>query len=505
MRQDKYRIYYNGPADQDGNPTMCVDKDGNATCTGKQTDSKTGKRMDNCDCGNTKKAKAWWKHSNLPYMCNVDLLRNDLKTHFEAVLSKVPQVGRVVRVSDVKPGVGEIGDPPASPPVAAKESIKVAIKSDGKPNIHFGYANHSEITELKKRGVLVRKLDKLEKHEIKLKNQAEDLRKKEVDTKAKGKACGGCCGADFSKYYLRYASQGKTNQEKIDKAKLALATLDQRIDDLEADPLTSMPVCAYITFEEEEGRLRALHEYPHSYTLFCCQPRACGGSSKAAREIRRRRARTQQPAPPRAALPLRPYSARHIPRRSLPRVPLCPVSPPRHRRDRSSFQRWQPIWKVVVKNKKKTKNRGHLSRSFLIGPPPDTTRHNGQAGAALDPSDLRGHRPRGVPGGDRRRRCHLRHALRDCAGPSGACPLRALDSRGVWAGAERGGTVAGSGGTRRCLAPCASIRALPAPGAPLSGGPTEARGQLRGPSAAAQRFPCPVKAALAEETSHGDR
>ena len=209
---------------------------------------------------------------HIRYMCDVDLLRHDLKAHFERTLSGASkQVGvtgsksnLLASISKKKSGFGEIG----APPVAAKESIesiKVAMKSDGKtPNIHFGYANHAEIAALKKRGVLVRKLDKLEKHELKLKDQTEDLRKKEGDTKAKDKdkdkACGGCCGGDFSKYYSQYASQGKTNQEKIDKAKLALSKLDQRIDNLEADPLTSMPVCAYITFEEEEGRLRALHE-----------------------------------------------------------------------------------------------------------------------------------------------------------------------------------------------------------------------------------------------------
>ena len=60
VRQDKYRIYYNGPNDQDGNPTKCVDKDDKPTCTGMLKD-KTGKRMDNCKhkdecgaCGGTK-------------------------------------------------------------------------------------------------------------------------------------------------------------------------------------------------------------------------------------------------------------------------------------------------------------------------------------------------------------------------------------------------------------------------------------------------------------------
>ena len=37
------------------------------------------------------------------------------------------------------------------------------------------------------------------------------------------------------------------------------------------DPTKHIPVVAFITFEQEEGRLRALDLYPESTPLWCCQ------------------------------------------------------------------------------------------------------------------------------------------------------------------------------------------------------------------------------------------
>ena len=37
------------------------------------------------------------------------------------------------------------------------------------------------------------------------------------------------------------------------------------------DPTKHVPVVAFITFEQEEGRLRALDLYPQSTPLWCCQ------------------------------------------------------------------------------------------------------------------------------------------------------------------------------------------------------------------------------------------
>ena len=52
-----------------------------------------------------------------------------------------------------------------------------------------------------------------------------------------------------------------------------LRELDGRIDAIDARKTNNRAVCAYVTFEEEEGALRAVATYPKSLLYWVCQPR----------------------------------------------------------------------------------------------------------------------------------------------------------------------------------------------------------------------------------------
>ena len=120
------------------------------------------------------------------------------------------------------------------------KSEKLQIKVH---DIHFGKGDGKLIKLRKKRGTLLRKID----HE-------------------KG-------------HLVQVASKGRDTthlDSTIAELQHKLLTVDEKIALEKQEASVNRPVCAYITFSRNEGRLRMIDNYPNTLLGYCCQP-CCKG------------------------------------------------------------------------------------------------------------------------------------------------------------------------------------------------------------------------------------
>ena len=162
-------------------------------------------------------------------MVDVPAIREAIKMHFETVLSDMEGGTRQVGVKEAARKFGE-----------SKEGIKVNA-------VHFGFSNGHEISLLQSRGKVIRRLEHWE------------------------------CFRDDHKEVLE-ASHSDKITKLVDKLTKKLDKITKEVDKFAEDPKKHVPVCAFVTFEQEEGRLRAMDIYPQSLPLWACQ--GCCGKRK---------------------------------------------------------------------------------------------------------------------------------------------------------------------------------------------------------------------------------
>ena len=127
---------------------------------------------------------------------------------------------------------------------------------------------------LTKRGRIVRHLehyegvaaDKAQDEEL------ERIRAEEHEHEDDG-CCGGLCCARKEHEVEVYDEDGNIIHQcdNITKYKAKLRDIDDKLKALDTDEHFHHIVCGFVTFDDEEGALRALDTYPPSRVLWCCQ------------------------------------------------------------------------------------------------------------------------------------------------------------------------------------------------------------------------------------------